>query len=172
MSSDKSIGDMIEKVFGEFKKVTPALISVLVASGLILFLPEKVLSKMALSNLPESWKRIISFIFLVSISLIAAIGISEVVKKLENCRIRKKLRKQYIELSSDCKNILIGLLRSRSKKMKLDYTAGTTQYLISNGFIHQVQSYMFVGPGYIEPVDFVPQPWLVDLYNKEPDLFK
>ena len=172
MSSDKSIGDIIEKAFGEFKKVTPALISVLVASGLILFLPEKVLTQMALNNLPESWKRMISIVFLISASLIATLIMSETLESLENRRIRRKYRKLYVELSADCKSILINLLRSRDKKMKLDYTAGTTQYLMSNGFIHQAQSYMFVGPGYMEPLDFVPQPWLVDLYNKEPDLFK
>lgn len=172
MTSDKSIGDVIEKAFGEFKKVTPALISVLIASGLILFLPEKVLSQMALNDLPESWKRIISIVFLASTSLITTIIIRETIENLDNKRIRRKLRKQYIELSGDFKAILIDILCSRDQKMKLDYTAGTTQYLINNGFIHQVQPYMFVGPRYIEPIDFVPQPWLVDLYNREPDLFK
>lgn len=172
MASENSVGNVIEKVFDRFKKVTPALIAVLIVSGLLLFLPETVLSRMTLNDLPAVWKRIIGITFLASATLIITIIIDVIIKKLNNRRMRKNFRKRYMELSDDHKAILLNILRSTNKKMKLDYAAGTTQYLMNNGFIHQVQSYMFIGPGYIDPPDFVPQPWLVDLYNTEPELFK
>ena len=172
MASDTSVGTVIEKVFAEFKKITPALIALLIVSGLILFLPESVLSRMALNDLPVLWKRICGIAFLVSAALIITITINVIFKKLINRRIQKNLRKRYIELPDELKDILLEMLRSNDKKIKLDYTAGTTQYLMEAGFIHKVQQYIFVGPGYIDPPDFVPQPWLLNLYNAEPELFQ
>ena len=46
------------KVFDDFKKFTPALIAVLIFTGLILFLPESILQKMMLHSIPDYWKLI------------------------------------------------------------------------------------------------------------------
>ena len=53
------IESLSEKVFDSFKKITPALVSVALLSGFILFLPEAVLIKISLNDLPDLWKRII-----------------------------------------------------------------------------------------------------------------
>lgn len=58
-----NLGDTIEKVFDNFKKVTPLLLTMALISGLILFLPNSILSKMALNDLPKAWKIIIGLIF-------------------------------------------------------------------------------------------------------------
>ena len=172
MASGNSVGNIIGKVFDEFKKVTPALIAILIVSGLLLFLPETVLSRMDLNNLPELWKRIIGIAFLISATLIITFTTDIIIKNIDKIRKRRKFRKCYMRLSDDHKAILSNILRSSNKRMKLDYTAGTTQYLMSSGFIIQVQTYLFVGPEGIDPSDFIPHPWLIDLYNTEPKIFK
>ena len=64
------------------------------------------------------------------------------------------------------------MLHSRDKSSKLDCTSGDVLYLQENDFIHQAEKYMFFGPGYTAPVTFAPQPWLLDLYKQEPEIFK
>lgn len=168
--------DLLKKAFDSFKRITPALIAVALASGLILFLPEIVLEKMALNDLPANLKKTISVAFIVACALILTITAVELYRaitvKLAPYRFRKNKRKHYINLPREYKKLLITLLESEKRSIELDPTSGDTLYLLNNQFIHQAQSYMFVGVGYTAPVTYTPEPWLIDLYNKEPDLFK
>lgn len=65
-----SVDSIVEKTFDNFKKITPALVAVAILSGLLLFLPESILKKMSLDNLPVLWNRIIGIVFLLSVALI------------------------------------------------------------------------------------------------------
>ena len=65
--TDKVTVNIIDKAFDGFKKFTPALIAIMIFTGLILFLPETVLEKMALYDLPDIWKNIIGLSFLLCI---------------------------------------------------------------------------------------------------------
>lgn len=176
MSVSVNSDSIFEKVFDGFKKLTPALAAIGIASGLIILLPGYILEKMALNDLPDTWKRIIGIVFIVSIALIVTIvGVSvyrAVENKLAPRRFRATKRKQYINLSAHYKTILLQILSSKECSIELDPTSGDTLYLLNNQFIHQTQSYMFVGPGYTAPVVYTPQPWLIDLYHKEPELFE
>lgn len=166
---------LVEKVFDSFKQISPALIAVTIASGLILFLPESVLEKMALNNLQDIWKIVIGLLFIVSCTLIITIAVVEVCsrmrQKIELRRFRRLKRKQFVDLPSTYKSMLVHLLKSPKCAVELDPSSGNTLYLLSNQFIHQAQSYMFVGVDHIAPVTYVPEPWLIDLFHKEPDLF-
>ena len=166
---------LAEKVFYSFKKLSPALMAVAFASGLILFLPESILTRMALNNLQEIWKVVIGLVFIVSCALIITIMIVEIYKSIERRssqkRFRKKKRKQYIGLPMDYKKMLVRILKNPTCSMELDPTSGNTLYLLNNQFIYQTQSFTFVGPGYIEPVTYTPEPWLIDLFHEEPNLF-
>ena len=176
MSVSVETKGLAEKVFDSFKKISPALIAVALASGLILFLPESVLEKMALNNLQDVWKIVIGLVFIVSCALIITIAIVEGFKTIQlktmPRRFRRLKRKQFAELPHDYKRLLVSMLKSPKCSMELDPTSGNTLYLLNNQFIHQTQSYMFVGPGYTAPVTYTPEPWLIDLFHKEPDLFK
>ncbi len=68
-----SVDNISEKIFDNFKKITPALVAVALLTGMILFLPEPVLIKMSLNNLPILWNKIIGFIFLLSVALIVTL---------------------------------------------------------------------------------------------------
>ena len=68
-----SIDSIAEKTFDNFKRITPALVAVAILTGLLLFLPQNVLEKMNLYELPVLWNRIIGIVFLLSVALILTI---------------------------------------------------------------------------------------------------
>ena len=92
MSVSVETKGLAEKVFDSFKKISPALIAVALASGLILFLPESVLEKMALNNLQDVWKIVIGLVFIVSCALIITIAIVEGYKKIQLKTMPRRFR--------------------------------------------------------------------------------
>lgn len=176
MSVNMNIDSKIDMIFDNFKKVSPALIAITIATGLILFLPDSILKRMALDKLPDLWKNIIGIIFIISVALIITIALIEFYKKItvkiKTKIVIRKLRKRYLGLSKSQQSLLKKVLNSKEKSCKLDPTSGDVIYLKEYDFLYQADKHIFFGPGYTEPVTFTPQPWLFDLYNKEPDLFK
>jgi hypothetical protein len=74
-----SVDSIAEKTFDNFKKITPALVAVAILSGLLLFLPESILKKMSLDELPILWNRIIGIVFLLSVALISTMIVFSVI---------------------------------------------------------------------------------------------
>lgn len=87
-----SVDNISEKIFDNFKKITPALVAVALLTGMILFLPEPVLIKMSLNNLSNFWNKIIGFIFLLSVALIVMLLVFSVISKIKNKIMEKKIR--------------------------------------------------------------------------------
>lgn len=170
-----SVDTITEKLFDNFKKITPALIAVATFTGLLLFLPVSVLEKMSLHQLPELWKQIFGIIFLLSIALIATIVVfgccSKVMEKRKNNHIKQNLRKKLKSLSPRQKRIVLQLLQSEDKSIILDKNAGDTIYLLNNLFLHQPEQVVSVGWNNEMNMVYVPQLWLMDLFNEEPELF-
>lgn len=175
MSVSVETKGLAEKVFDSFKRISPALIAVAIASGLILFLPESILERMALNNLQNIWKIVVGLVFIISCTLIITIMIVDIYRSVQRKtapkHFRKLKRKQFVDLPLNYKRMLVSILKSPKCSMELDPTSGNTLYLLNNQFIHQTQSYMFVGPGYTAPVTYIPEAWLIDLFHKEPNLF-
>lgn len=172
MSVSVDTKDFFEKVFDNFKKITPALLVISISTALILFLPTSVLAKMSLDALPETWKRIIGIIFIVSLSLNIVVIIWYFYKKSSNKRLRKKMRKNFINLSPTHKRILANMLKNKNHCIQLDPYSGDTKYLENGLFIELVQTFKLVDITSPIKLLYVPQPWLIDLYEKEPELFK
>ena len=171
-----SVDSIAEKTFDNFKKITPALVAVAILSGLLLFLPESILKKMSLDELPVLWNRIIGIVFLLSVALISTMivfsVISHITEKRRNKRIRVKLKKKLQTLSPRQKAIIVQLLRSEDKTISLDKNSGDTIYLVNNLFLHMPEQAFTLGWNNEMILTYVPQPWLLDLYNEEPELFK
>ena len=165
----------LDKLFSSFKKPSPLLISIAVTTGLILFLPQSILSKMALDNIPDKIKMIIGIVFIVSIAVIVSIiffqlfGCIEKALKKRRWIAQKKLL--YLRLSPEQREILIELLHSDGMTEWFDPTAGIIKHLEANGFIAKTQPAMFFGIGGAAPVAYAPQAWLIDWYNEEPQMF-
>lgn len=93
-----SLDSIAEKLFDNFKKITPALVASAIFTGLLIFLPTSILRRMNLDVLPEFWNRIIGIIFLLSVTLILTMIVFSVFNQIEekrrNKRIRRNLRKK------------------------------------------------------------------------------
>lgn len=170
-----SVDNIAEKAFDNFKRITPALVAVALLTGFLTLLPEKVLKRMSLDNLPVIWKRIIGLSFLLSVALIVTIivftVISKIVQKYNAKRLRINLRKRLKILSLNQKRIIIKALQSKEKCIKLDMNSGDARYLVDNYFLYRPEQPVSFGYDDGIIVKYVPQPWLMDLYNKEPELF-
>lgn len=133
-----SVDNISEKIFDNFKKITPALVAVALLTGMILFLPEPVLIKMSLNNLQILWNKIIGFIFLLSVALIVTLFVFSVISKVKNKIMEKKitenLKNKFKKLSPRQKDIVFQLLHSEDKTVVLDKNSGDTIYLINNCF--------------------------------------
>ncbi len=171
-----SFDNIADKTFDNFKKITPALVAVAILSGLIIFLPKSVLAKMNLDELPVLWNRIIGIVFLLSIAMIVTIAIfsviSDVSAKRRNKRIRENLKKKLLTLSPRQKAIVLQVLRSEDKTIELDKNSGDTIYLVNNLFLYMPQQAFTLGWNNEMILTYVPQPWLLELYNEEPELFR
>lgn len=165
-----------EKTFDNFKKITPALVAVAILTGLLLFLPQNILEKMNLDELPVLWSRIIGIVFLLSVALVITIvvfsAISQFSSKIRNKRIRKNLKKKYQMLSPRQRAIILHVLKSGDKTISLDKNSGDTIYLVNNLFLHMPEQAFTLGWNNEMILTYVPQPWLLDLYNEEPELFR
>lgn len=171
-----SFDNIAEKTFDNFKKITPALVAVAILSGLLIFLPKSILAKMSLDELPTLWNRIIGIVFLLSVALIATIilfsVISDITAKRRSKRIRENLKKKLLTLSPRQKAIVLQVLQSEDKTISLDKTSGDTIYLVNNLFLHMPEQIFTLGWNNEMILTYVPQAWLLDLYNEEPELFK
>lgn len=171
-----SVDNIAEKTFDNFKKITPALVAVAILTGLVLFLPENLLKKMSLDELPVLWNRIIGIVFLLSVALISTMIvfslISHITEKRRDKRIRVNLKKKLQTLSPRQKAIVIQLMRSDDKTITLDKNSGDTIYLVNNLFLHMPEQAFTLGWNNEMILTYVPQPWLLDLYNEEPELFQ
>lgn len=175
MAVDISADTIIDKVFAGFKKITPALVAVALVSGAILFLPEPILELLGLNGLPGNVRTTIGVTFLLSVALIITIAVSScwkmVTRKIKHNNILKKLRSRFIALAPEQKEIVLELLKSEDKVILLDIAAGNTRYLQENNFIHCPEQIFSAGYDNEVYMKFIPHPWLIDLYNKEPGLF-
>ena len=174
--SNTSFDKIIDKVFDGFKKISPALVALAIVSGSILFLPVTLLDKLGLNNLPEAIKTITGTLFLLSCALILTILCSvvfqRVIKATKHKKLLKDLRKSFIELSIRHKKIIVKLMKSSSKAIELDSLSGDTIYLSEHNFIHRPQQVVDAFVLYDNKYTYVPQPWLIDLYEKDPELFE
>lgn len=171
-----SVDNLAEKAFDNFKKVTPALTAIAMMTGMLLFLPQSILAKMKLDEMPVLWNQIVGMIFLLSIALIITIVLFSIIAKIKEKqkrkRFRENLRRNLKNLSADQKNIICKLLSSKNKTIVLDKNSGDTVYLVNNSFIHGPDQVVTPGWNHEIMMRYVPQPWLMDLYNEEPELFK
>ena len=170
-----SVDIISEKTFDNFKKITPALVAIALLTGMILFLPESILDKMALSNLPDLWNKVIGLTFLLSVALIITLVVFSIISRIrdkrQTKRLRENLKKNLKRLSPRQKSIVVQLLHSEDKTISLDKNSGDTIYLVNNLFIYMPQQAVTLGWNNEMILTYVPQPWLLDLFNDEPELF-
>ena len=131
---------------------------------------------MNLNELPILCYISIGIIFLLSIALITTILLSHVFSpiklKWQNWQKIKKLKKEYKKLSPKQKEIILKLLKSEDKSIRLNKNSGNVHYLVQKSFLNTTGRER-VKQGYSEEIRLIliPQPWLIDLWNEEPEFF-
>ena len=167
----------LDKLFDSLKKITPAVVSIGIVSGLILFLPDKVLQYIYLASLPERWLRIIAIIFLLSLFICLTVMIRDLGLTIkthgERRRAEKKRKSQYSLLDEDQKQIIYDILTSKDKQILLSLEDGNADYLIKNGFIYRPtqQAEIDYNTGRLL-AHYLAQPWLITEYLKNPEFFQ
>ena len=73
----------------------------------------------------------------------------------------------FISLSTD----KIFTLLSKDKTIMLDKNSGDTIYLVNKMFLHQPEQVFSLGWNNEMILTYVPQLWLMELYNEDPKLF-
>jgi len=62
--------------FIQLLKLPPSILAaVVMGTGLILFLPMSILQKLGLNNIPELWRTILGFSFIISISVLVVVAL-------------------------------------------------------------------------------------------------
>ena len=82
------------------------------------------------------------------------------------------MKKRLKTLSPRQKEIVIKLLKSDDKTISLDKNSGNTIYLVNNQFLYMPQQVLSMGLDNKMNLKYVPQPWLLELFNEEPELFE
>lgn len=130
---------------------------------------------MGLSNLPDLWNKVIGLTFLLSVALIITLVVFSIISRIrdkrQTKRLREKLKKNLKRLSPRQKSIVVQLLHSEDKTISLDKNSGDTIYLVNSLFIYMPQQAFTLGWNNEMILTYVPQPWLLDLFNDEPELF-
>ncbi len=128
------------KDFFDFFKLPPNILSAIsFATGLILFLPEDILSKMYLINFKNKFGFIIGILFLLSVSILIVFILSYIIEKVKNKVKDYKLKKGRIEY----------LLRADKSKTNLikEFIKNETHTLslpMNDGLILELEHFMII----------------------------
>ena len=167
------------KDFFDFLKLPPnILFAVSLSTGLILFLPNTILTKMYLVEFKDKYGFFIGLTFVITISILFVFFVSYILKKIINKILEIKLKRKRTEylLSADKTKIKLikEFLREETHTLPLP---------ANNGLILELQSYNVIGlAGGTQLVDtdydnniyvkYFLQPWVVEIITNNEDLKK
>lgn len=162
------------KNYVDLLKLPPRILAGLAtASGLLIFLPDNIISRLYMSELKTEYGFIIGVVFILSISILSCYGIIKVSKsiiKVYNNRKFLRLRKEFMKkLNYEDKRLLREMMNQPNKTLDLP---------MNNGTVIKLSHYKVITPAgtshLVNPLDMrIPyfiQPWVVDEINENPHL--
>jgi hypothetical protein len=162
--------------FIQLLKLPPSILAaVVMGTGLILFLPMSILQKLGLNNIPELWRTILGFSFIISISVLVIYFIIKFIKffiskyywirfKIKFPKIMKGLRDEEL--------VVVALLyRSPNYTSRLPYADGVTIRLKNKNII-QLTSSKNVAYGDNMFIPFTITPIAQKYVDKHPELIE
>lgn len=164
------------KGFLELLKLPPTLLSaVALFTGAILFLPQSILSKMGLVNLPSLWRTIIGIAFLIAISVDAVYLIVILAKKLQAALWKSKLKREFPKMMSKLRDeelfVLAMLYNSPNYTSRLPVSDGVTLRLSTKAMI-QLTSSTNITYGDDMRVPYTITPIAHDYLDNHPEMIK
>jgi len=163
------------KGFLELLKLPPTLLSaVALFTGAILFLPQSILSKMGLVNLPSLWRTIIGIAFLIAISVDAVYLIVFLAKKLQTALWKSKLKREFPKMMSKLRDeelfVLAMLYSSPNYTSRLPMSDGVTLRLSAKAMI-QLTFSTNITYGEDMRVPYTITPYTHNYLDNHPDIF-
>lgn len=159
MSIGFDLGTFVEKTFDSFKKITPFLVSLLIVSSIILFVPENLRKKIHIDELGGLVLKVIGIVFITSLSLVLVILLFDLVKVIISKLHIFELEKNMLLLTPKEKNIVLIMLHSEGHCLSLKYEDGITGVLISKEIIFRVSN-VSDGVGHLT-FQYSLQPWVI-----------
>ena len=167
MSVEVKIGEIIDKIFLGFQKMSPALIAIAITCGLIIFAPKAWLEKLGIAEFPTYVIQIIGSIFLLSIFLILSILFFIVIKRIRSAVAMKKIEKSMEELTPEELKRVIFMFYSPGNTLSMSVQDGVTGALVMKGIITHASN---VGDGIgLFTFQYMLQPWAVRYLKKHID---
>ena len=167
MSVDLKIGEIIDKIFLSFQKMSPALIAIAITCGFIIFAPKAFLEKLGIAELPTYVIQIIGSIFLLSIFLILCIFFSIVSKRIRSAATMKRIEKAMEELTPEELKRVLFMFYSQGNVLSMSVQDGVTGALVMKGIITHASH---VGDGIgLFTFQYILQPWAVRYLKKHID---
>ncbi len=167
------------KDFLEFLKLPPnILFAISLVTGMILFLPKDIVSKIYMLDFRNKYGFIISIVFLLSSSILVAFLISIIYKKIKeiiNNKLLKKSRIKYLLNAEPSKVRLIKeFIKQDTHTMKINSNDGLTVELSYYGLISTAGNTQAVDFGYSNEMYlmYFLQPWVINLIKENEDLRK
>lgn len=166
----------IEKIIDFWNLKIKELVVLSLLSGIILLLPDKILSKLYMVNFRKNYGFLISLVFLISsthLFVLFLLSIVNKIKKLLNTQKSKKAKIKYLMNAEQNKVELIKkFIKDETHTLHLPMNDGLTNELLYSNIISFA--------GYNQPVKFgydieiytkyFLESWVITLINEEPKL--
>lgn len=153
--------------------IKKAVLTVLIITALLLFLPDAVMTKIYLLEFRNNFGTYIGLAFVISACVLIVLEGAQLIFKLKCKRefFGKRARKKISNLSKDEKSILLYMRKNQSKTIFLPCTNGAVLHLKSQLMIsHASNTGTMVGAVQLMP--YILQPWTIEAINDNGDIFE
>ena len=155
-------------------KLPPKILAGLaIASGLLLFLPSNIISRLYMDNFKSTYGFVIGVVFIVTISILSSylfITIGKSVMKIYNNKQLIKHRRAFLEkLDNEDKILIKEMMNQASKTLELPMKHGTVIKLSYYKVISPAGSNHMVDPLDMRITYFL-QPWVIEEITANPNL--
>ena len=164
------------KDFLEFLKLPPYLLSaVSIASGLLLFLPERVIELLFMSNFRTEYGFVIGAVFIIASSILAVLVMKSlygIIKKKYDVFILKRTQTKFLIKLSEDKVQLINVFLQRKNH--------TVMLPMQDGLVIELRHYDVITPAgqthavsMLDPqINYFLQPWVIERIKESKELQK
>lgn len=158
------------------KLPTKIMLAISIASGGVLFLPNKLITKMYMNNFRDEYGFIIGVIFVISISILMVNFIIEVYKFLNSMYSRRKINKNTKKLLHDLDEykrlIVYGLYVQDNHTNELPLNDGAVVFL-EHMMVIQKATTQYAVSDLVNPLfPYFLQPWVIKELEKDEELLK
>ena len=151
------------------------MVALCISSGLILFLPNKIIEKLYMVSFRDNFGFVLGIVFVVSLSIILCTLVvmiaTTIINKIRNKRIIKGRNKIMENLDKNEKRLLKLMYDEDDKTLDVPYNSGMVVKLTSYDLIAPVTATNYID--ILDPrIPYFLQPWVCEYIQDHKDFFK